>query len=151
MLYIRFPMKLLLLSALGTLTLCTAPTMAQVIPTENTPEVGTAVNQDGYSVLLGNSADRMELECRAYLAVSFPNGIINPAYLREDLEATFLEAGRRGGITPDTLYDSSEIIANRVGELMELSGEATDIESGLKLQFLYEEMEEFVCERLAKG
>ncbi|MEL6333910.1 MAG: hypothetical protein AAFQ76_15115, partial [Cyanobacteria bacterium J06626_26] len=136
-------MKLLLLSALVTLALYDAPTMAQVIPTENTPEVGTTVNQDGYSVLLGNSADRMEIECRAYLAVSFPNGIINPAYLREDLEATFLEAGRRGGITPDTLYDSSEIIANRVGELMELSGEATDIESGLKLQFLYEEMEEF--------
>ncbi|MEA5463767.1 hypothetical protein [Leptothoe sp. PORK10 BA2] len=148
-------MKLLLLSALGTIAFSVAPTvaptMAQVIPAENTPEVGTTVNQEGYSILLGNSVDRMELECRAYLAISFPNGIINPAYLREDLEATFLEAGRRGGVAPDTLYDSSEVIANRVGELMELSGQATDIESGLKLQFLYEEMEEFVCERLAKG
>ncbi len=144
-------MKLLLLSVLSTWALSVAPTMAQVIPAENTPEVGTTVNQDGYSILLGDSADRMELECRAYLAISFPNGIIDPAYLREDLEATFLEAGRRGGIAPNTLYDSSEVIANRVGELMELSGRADDVESGLKLQFLYEEMEEFVCERLAKG
>ncbi|MEM7061969.1 MAG: hypothetical protein AAF572_02245 [Cyanobacteria bacterium P01_B01_bin.77] len=148
-------MKPFLFSLLGTLAVCVGssvnPALAQVLPAEDTPEVATTVNQDGYSVMLGDSVDRMELECRAYLAVSFPNGIIDPAYLREDLEATFLEAGRRGGIAPDTLYDSSEIIANRVGELMELSGRADDIESGLKLQFLYEEMEEFVCERLAKG
>lgn len=144
-------MKLYLFPALAALTVCVTPAIAQVIPAENTPEVATAVNQEGYSVMLGDSVDRMELECRAYLAVSFPNGIIDPAYLREDLEATFLEAGRRGGIAPDTLYDSSEIIANRVGELMELSGQAADLESGIKLQFLYEEMEEFVCERLAKG
>lgn len=144
-------MKLFFLAILGTLTVGIAPASAQVIPAEDTPEVATTVNQDGYSVMLGDSVDRMELECRAYLAVSFPNGIIDPAYLREDLEATFLEAGRRGGIAPDTLYDSSEVIANRVGELMELSGRAFDVESGLKLQFLYEEMEEFVCERLAKG
>lgn len=144
-------MKSFLISTCGALSLCVAPAIAQVIPVENTPEVATTVNQDGYSVMLGDSVDRMELECRAYLAVSFPNGIIDPAYLREDLEATFLEAGRRGGIAPDTLYDSSEVIANRVGELMELSGQTMDIESGLKLQFLYEEMEEFVCERLAKG
>ncbi|MBT9311770.1 hypothetical protein [Leptothoe kymatousa] len=144
-------MKSLLLSILGTCTVCVAPALAQVIPVENTPEVETTVNQEGYSVMLGDRADRMELECRAYLAVSFPNGIINPAYLREDLEATFLEAGRRGGITPNTLRGSSELIANRVGELMELSGQASDIESGLKLQFLYEEMEEFVCDRLPKG
>lgn len=144
-----------LLFSLGALAVCVSPfvspVLAQVIPAEDTPEVATTVNEDGYSVMLGDSVDRMELECRAYLAVSFPNGIIDPAYLREDLEATFLEAGRRGGVAPDTLYDSSEIIANRVGELMELSGRAADIESGLKLQFLYEEMEEFVCERLAKG
>ena len=151
MLYIRFTMKSVLFSVLGVLTFYGAPVMAQVIPAENTPEVASTVNQDGYSIMLGDRVDRMELECRAYLAVSFPNGIIDPAYLREDLEATFLEAGRRGGIAPNTLYDSSEIIANRVGELMELSGQAVDIESGLKLQFLYEEMEEFVCERLAKG
>lgn len=144
-----------LLFSLGALAVCVSPfispVLAQVIPAEDTPEVATTVNEDGYSVMLGDSVDRMELECRAYLAVSFPNGIIDPAYLREDLEATFLEAGRRGGVAPDTLYDSSEVIANRVGELMELSGRAADIESGLKLQFLYEEMEEFVCERLAKG
>ncbi|MEM9980586.1 MAG: hypothetical protein AAF808_23410 [Cyanobacteria bacterium P01_D01_bin.2] len=144
-------MKPFLLSILGTLTLGVAPALAQVIPAEDTPEVATTVNQDGYSIMLGNSADRMELECRAYLAVSFPNGIIDPAYLREDLEATFLEAGRRGGIAPDTLYGSSEIIANRVGELMELSTQTADIVSGLKQQFLYEEMEEYVCERLPKG
>lgn len=144
-------MKSLLLSILGTCTVCVAPALAQVIPVENTPEVETTVNQEGYSVMLGDRADRMELECRAYLAVSFPNGIINPAYLREDLEATFLEAGRRGGITANTLRGSSELIANRVGELMELSGQASDIESGLKQQFLYEEMEEFVCDRLPKG
>ncbi|MEO0349133.1 MAG: hypothetical protein AAF282_03680 [Cyanobacteria bacterium P01_A01_bin.15] len=144
-------MKPFLLSILGPLTLCAAPALAQVIPAEDTPEVATTVNQDGYSIMLGNSADRMELECRAYLAVSFPNGIIDPAYLREDLEATFLEAGRRGGIAPDTLYGSSEIIANRVGELMELSTQTADIVSGLKQQFLYEEMEEYVCERLPKG
>ncbi len=147
----RFPMKPFLLSILGTLSVLVAPTVAQVIPVEDTPEVAATINQDGYSIMLGNSVDRMELECRAYLAVSFPNGIINPAYLREDLEATFLEAGRRGGIAPDTLRSSSEVIATRVGELMELSGQAVDIESGLKLQFLYEEMEEFVCARLAKG
>ncbi|MEM1240811.1 MAG: hypothetical protein AAGI45_13300 [Cyanobacteria bacterium P01_H01_bin.26] len=144
-------MKPFLLSLLGTLTLGATPALAQVIPAEDTPEVATTVNQDGYSIMLGDSSDRMELECRAYLAVSFPNGIINPAYLREDLEATFLEAGRRGGIAPDTLYSSSEIIANRVGELMELSTQTADVVSGLKQQFLYEEMEEFVCERLAKG
>ncbi len=144
-------MKSVLLLTIGTLTACVAPAIAQVIPAENTPEVATTVNQDGYSIMLGDSVDRMELECRAYLAVSFPNGIIDSAYLREDLEATFLEAGRRGGIAPDTLYDSSEVIANRVGELRELSGQIGDVESGLKLQFLYEEMEEFVCERLAKG
>lgn len=144
-------MKLYLFPALAILTACVTPAIAQVIPAENTPEVATEVDQDGYSVMLGDSVDRMELECRAYLAVSFPNGIIDPAYLREDLEATFLEAGRRGGIEPNTLYDSSEVIANRVGELMELSGQAADLESGIKLQFLYEEMEEFVCDRLAKG
>ncbi|MBT9315666.1 hypothetical protein [Leptothoe spongobia] len=144
-------LKPFLFSILGTLTVGVVPAIAQVIPAEDTPEVATTVNQDGYSVMLGDSVDRMELECRAYLAVSFPNGIIDPAYLREDLEATFLEAGRRGGVAPDTLYDSSEVIANRVGELMELSGRAFDVESGLKLQFLYEEMEEVVCERLAKG
>ena len=143
------PLKPLLIAIVGMLAM--EPAIAQVIPAEDTPEVATTVNQEGYSVMLGDSVDRMELECRAYLAVSFPNGIINPAYLREDLEATFLEAGRRGGVAPDTLYDSSELIANRVGELMELSGRASDVESGLKLQFLYEEMEEFVCERLAKG
>lgn len=145
------PLTPFLFSILGILSVGAVPAIAQVIPTENTPEVATVVNQEGYSVMLGNTVDRMELECRAYLAISFPNGIIDPAYLREDLEATFLEAGRRGGVAPDTLYGSSEMIANRVGELMELSGQATDIESGLKLQFLYEEMEEFVCERLAKG
>ena len=144
-------MKSFLLSVLGSVAFYVAPTMAQVIPAENTPEVAAAVDQEGYSVMLGDRVDRMELECRAYLAISFPNGIIDPAYLREDLEATFLEAGRRGGIAPDTLYDSSEVIANRVGELMELSGQALDVESGIKQQFLYEEMEEFVCERLAKG
>ncbi|ESA39146.1 hypothetical protein N836_00040 [Leptolyngbya sp. Heron Island J] len=144
-------MKLYLFPALAALTVCVTPAIAQVIPAENTPEVATVVDQEGYSVMLGDSVDRMELECRAYLAVSFPNGIIDPAYLREDLEATFLEAGRRGGIAPDTLYDSSEVIANRVGELMELSSKVIDLESGIKLQFLYEEMEEFVCERLAKG
>ena len=144
-------MKSFLLSVLSACTVFVAPTMAQVIPAENTPEVAATVNQDGYSVMLGTRADRMEIECRAYLAVSFPNGIINPAYLREDLEATFLEAGRRGGVTPSTLRGSSELIATRVGELMELSGQAFDVESGLKLQFLYEEMEEFVCDRLAKG
>ncbi|MDV3352675.1 hypothetical protein QGP82_28630 [Leptothoe sp. LEGE 181152] len=144
-------MKSFLLFVLGSVAFYGTPAIAQVIPAENTPEVAGTVDQDGYSVMLNNSVDRMELECRAYLAVSFPNGIIDPAYLREDLEATFLEAGRRGGITPDTLYNSSEIIANRVGELMELSDQAADIESGLKLQFLYEEMESFVCERLAKG
>ncbi|MEM9483571.1 MAG: hypothetical protein AAGA83_07745 [Cyanobacteria bacterium P01_F01_bin.116] len=143
------PLKPLLIAIVGTLAV--GPAIAQVIPAEDTPEVATVVNQEGYSVMLRDSVDRMELECRAYLAVSFPNGIIDPAYLREDLEATFLEAGRRGGVAPDTLYDSSELIANRVGELMELSGRAFDVESGLKLQFLYEEMEEFVCERLAKG
>ncbi|MBX2862693.1 MAG: hypothetical protein KTR27_03990 [Leptolyngbyaceae cyanobacterium MAG.088] len=140
-----------LLSTFSVLAVCVLPAIAQVIPAENTPEVATTVNQEGYSIMLSDDADRMELECRAYLAVSFPNGIIDSAYLREDLEATFLEAGRRGGIAPDTLYDSSEVIANRVGELMELSSQAFDVESGLKLQFLYEEMEEFVCERLAKG
>ncbi|MEM7796531.1 MAG: hypothetical protein AAF579_19020, partial [Cyanobacteria bacterium P01_C01_bin.118] len=139
------PLKPLLIAIVGTLAV--GPAIAQVIPAEDTPEVATVVNQEGYSVMLRDSVDRMELECRAYLAVSFPNGIIDPAYLREDLEATFLEAGRRGGVAPDTLYDSSELIANRVGELMELSGRAFDVESGLKLQFLYEEMEEFVCER----
>lgn len=144
-------MKSFLLSVLSFTAFYAAPTMAQVIPVENTPEVANAVNQDGYSTMLGNSADRMELECRAYLAVSFPNGIVDAAYVREDLEATFLEAGRRGGILPNTLFDSSEIIATRVAELIELSNQATDIESGLKLQFLYEEMEEFVCDRLAKG
>ena len=144
-------MKLFLLSILSTLALGAAPALAQVIPAEDTPEVATTVNQDGYSIMLGDSTDRMELECRAYLAVSFPNGIIDPAYLREDLEATFLEAGRRGGIAPDTLYSSSEVIANRVGELMELSTQAADVASGLKLQFLYEEMAEFVCGRLPKG
>ena len=144
-------MKLYLFPVLAALTVCVTPAIAQVIPAENTPEVATEVDQEGYSVMLGDSVDRMELECRAYLAVSFPNGIIDPAYLREDLEATFLEAGRRGGIAPDTLYDSSEIIANRVGELMELSGQTLDVESGIKQQFLYEEMEEFVCERLSKG
>ena len=144
-------MKLYLFPALAALTVCVTPAIAQVIPAENTPEVAAAVDQEGYSVMLGDRVARMELECRAYLAISFPNGIIDPAYLREDLEATFLEAGRRGGITPDTLYDSSEVIANRVGELMELSGQALDVESGIKQQFLYEEMEEFVCERLAKG
>ena len=144
-------MKLYLFPALAALTVCVTPAIAQVIPAENTPEVAAAVDQEGYSVMLGDRVDRMELECRAYLAISFPNGIIDPAYLREDLEATFLEAGRRGGIAPDTLYDSSEVIANRVGELMELSGQALDVESGIKQQFLYEEMEEFVCERLAKG
>ena len=142
----------LLLSLLGSLLgslAGMAPVAAQVIPAENTPEVATTVNQEGYSVMLRDRVDRMELECRAYLAVSFPNGIIDPAYLREDLEATFLEAGQRGGVAPDTLYDSSELIATRVGELMELSSGAFDVETGLKLQFLYEEMEEFVCERLA--
>ncbi|NEQ51142.1 MAG: hypothetical protein F6K11_13570 [Leptolyngbya sp. SIO3F4] len=144
-------LKPFVLSIFGVLTMGWVPAIAQVIPDENTPEVATTVNQDGYSVMLRDSADRMELECRAYLAVSFPNGIINPAYLREDLEATFLEAGRRGGVVPDTLYDSSEMIAIRVGELMELSGQSADIELGLKQQFLYEEMEEFICERLPKG
>ncbi|MEM1253572.1 MAG: hypothetical protein AAGI69_14160 [Cyanobacteria bacterium P01_H01_bin.21] len=144
-------MKSFLLPVLSTLAFLAAPAVAQVIPAENTPEVAPTVNQDGYSIMLGDSVDRMELECRAYLAISFPNGIIDPAYLREDLEATFLEAGRRGGVAPDSLYDSSEVIANRVGELMELSRQASDIESGLKQQFLYEEMAEFVCERLAKG
>lgn len=144
-------MKSFLLSALTVGTIFAAPTLAQVIPAENTPEAAATVNQEGYSVMLGNGADRMEIECRAYLAVSFPNGLINPAYLREDLEATFLEAGRRGGIAPDTLRGSSELIATRVGELMELSGSASDVQSGLKLQFLYEEMEEFVCDRLAKS
>ena len=144
-------MKSFLLSVLSTLAFSAAPAVAQVIPAENTPEVAPTVNQDGYSIMLGDSVDRMELECRAYLAISFPNGIIDPAYLREDLEATFLEAGRRGGMAPDTLYGSSEIIANRVGELMELSTQTADIVSGLKQQFLYEEMEEYVCERLPKG
>ena len=144
-------MKTLFLSILGTCAFAAAPAIAQVIPAENTPEVSATVTQEGYSTMLGQGADRMELECRAYLAVSFPNGIINPAYLREDLEATFLEAGRRGGIAPDTLRGSSDVISTRVGELMELSGQAFDVESGLKLQFLYEEMEEFVCERLPKG
>ncbi|MEM6253048.1 MAG: hypothetical protein AAF821_09005 [Cyanobacteria bacterium P01_D01_bin.156] len=144
-------MKPFLFSILGVCAVVAAPAFAQVIPIENTPEVADTVNNEGYSIMLGNGVDRMELECRAYLAVSFPNGIINPAYLREDLEATFLEAGRRGGIAPDTLRGSSELIANRVGELMDLSGQAFDPVSGLKLQFLYEEMEEFVCARLPKG
>ncbi|MGD1857248.1 MAG: hypothetical protein ACFB2W_23685 [Leptolyngbyaceae cyanobacterium] len=143
-------MKSFLLSV-GLLSVGIVPAIAQVLPAENTPEVAAIVDRDGYSVMLESNIDRMELECRAYLAVSFPNGIIDSAYLRDDLEATFLEAGRRGGVAPDTLYGSSEIITNRVTELMDLSSRAFDIESGLKLQFLYEEMEEFVCERLAKG
>ena len=127
------------------------PAAAQVIPVDQTPEMADRLLQEGYLPLADQPGLRLELECRAYLAVSFPNGFIEPAYLNADVEATFVEAGRRGGVFSDTIYEYGGPIARRVGELMTLSNSAVDIESGLQLQFLYEELETFVCAQLPKG